>query len=235
MILGAGVPIRRSWSRMYSFSGSFTGRPVQVQLGRDVLDRRLPATSPDVEGKALGVERILGEEGQHLSLHGAAARAGHTANLQLQEHVAIAAREVSHPTSRPVVEPVAQPSARTAASFLDRRTRVTTRARGLPKMPTTLASGRNPGNRCASDSRFPARLLRIGKACQVFSGLQACIRPPLGAGFRALGARFRPTLFREDPEFRGPCTDILELPKTRQPAAGGWSAQRGLPTNPAES
>src|SRR5262245_54979042 len=60
--------------------------PVQLQLLGDIPDRGAAAAPPHVEGKSLGVERIVGQELETLALHLAAPPAGDTPYLELQEY-----------------------------------------------------------------------------------------------------------------------------------------------------
>src|SRR6266581_6634450 len=60
---------------------SLDGVPIQRQFLRDIRDRRLPAAPPDKIGKALGVEWIVRQKLEPLSLHLAATAAIDLPNL----------------------------------------------------------------------------------------------------------------------------------------------------------
>ncbi len=120
--------------------------PIKLQLVSDRLDRGCRAAPTHVLGKALGVERIVGQEIQLLALHLATAATLDAPDIKLQIDPRIAARQVSH-LARLAVVPTCLPRATdTAACFFERRTSVITRAFGSPKTPRTVASGRNPAN-----------------------------------------------------------------------------------------
>jgi hypothetical protein len=98
-------------------------------------------------------------------LHGAAAPAMHAPDLDLQVHPGVATREVAHSTGLAVVKGSLPLSTRSTGRFFPRRRSRKIRALGSPKMPRTVASGRNPVNRYASSSR---RGFRIRASCQIF-------------------------------------------------------------------
>src|ERR1700730_6659981 len=142
----------------------FDGLPIEAQLPSHVLDGRRAATSAYEKGEPLGVERVVGQPGELLLLHGTAPPAVHAPDLHLQVDPRIATREVSYPANLVIVEsPVAAPTD-TTNRFFPRRSRRTTRALGSPKMPRTVARGRKPGNRYVSSRR---RCFRIAQSCQV--------------------------------------------------------------------
>jgi hypothetical protein len=140
---------------------SFDRAPVETKLLGHVLDGRGPAAAADVEGEALGVERVVGQEGQLLLLHGSAPPAIDPPNLQIQIDPGIAAGLVPNPPDLAVVPPGLDPATATASRFFSRRTRVINRAPGSPKMPLTVGLGRKPGNRYSSDSRRCRRVDRM--------------------------------------------------------------------------
>lgn len=141
--------------------------PVELELLGDVADGRLPATPSDVPGKALGVERIVGEEVEPLGLHLAASPTVDPANLQFQPDAGVATGQVAHAANLAVVPPELRTATAAADRFFPRRTSVMTRALGSPNTPLTWACGRKPGNRYASSRRRRlARDLAMTKACQ---------------------------------------------------------------------
>ena len=70
--------------------------PVQAEFASYILNSRGPTAPPHVEGKALGVKRIVGQPAQRLLLHGAAAPAGHAPDLELQVNPSVATGEIAH-------------------------------------------------------------------------------------------------------------------------------------------
>ena len=127
--------------------------PIEVQLASHILDRPGPAPPADIEGEAPSVERIVGQPGQLLLLHGQATPAEDTPDFDLQVDARVAAGEISDATGLVVVEGPLAPSAGPTRRFFPRRTRRTIRALGSPKSPRTVGSGRKPGNRYASSRR----------------------------------------------------------------------------------
>ncbi|MEI7875981.1 MAG: hypothetical protein WCK95_27930 [Alphaproteobacteria bacterium] len=120
--------------------------PVEPQLLGNVLDRRLPATSTDIVGKALRVERIVGQKIEPLALHLATTAALHPPDLDLQENPRVAARQIANQPFTPVVPSRMNPPAAPADRFFARRANVMMRAFGSPKTPRTVGRGRKPGN-----------------------------------------------------------------------------------------
>jgi hypothetical protein len=118
-------------------------------------------------GKALGIERVVGEECELLALHGAAALALHAPHLELEVDARIAAGQIPRAPQAPVVPAPVRSSAAAAERFFERRIRVMTRAFGSPNTPRTVLSGRNPGKAYASHSRrCRFAELAIGKSSQ---------------------------------------------------------------------
>ena len=124
--------------------------PVEMKLLGDVPDGRCSTPPADEERKALGVERIVREPVERLTLHLAAAPTRHPPQLHLQVHTLVAARQIANaPDPLVVVAPV--PSATdTACRFFRRRVSETSSAMRSPKTPWTSAPGTTPGNRYAS-------------------------------------------------------------------------------------
>jgi len=139
----------------------FDRAPVEPQFLGHVLDGRAPAAAADVIGEALGIKRVVGQEGQLLLFHGTATPAVHPPNLQIQIDTGIAAGLVPNTSDLAVVPPDLDLATATASRFFSRRTRVITRAPGSPKMPLTVGLGRKPGNRYSSDSRRCRRFDRM--------------------------------------------------------------------------
>lgn len=152
--------------------------PVERELLGHVLDRRAAAAPADVIGESLRVKRVVGEPVQPLALHSAARPAIDAPDGKLEVHPRVARRQIANPARMPVVPAVVRASTHSAPCFFERRTSVTMRAFGSPKMPRTLARGRNPGKAYAS-TRRRARLrdLAIAQACQVF-GTRQCVENP---------------------------------------------------------
>src|SRR5204863_2218186 len=119
--------------------------PVQTQLPRYVLDSRRAAPTSDEEGKALGVQRIVGHPGQRLLRRRSAVVTPHAPHLDLQVHPGIATRQIAETADLVVVEgPLPAPTDAAECFFPCRRRRMT-RALGSPKMPWTVTCGRKPG------------------------------------------------------------------------------------------
>src|SRR5262249_32732791 len=129
------------------------GVPVQPQFPRHILDRPVAAAPADVVGKALGVERIIGQKVEPLALHLATAAAVDPPHLQFKENARVAARHIAHPADLAVVPTHLDVAATAAGRFFERRLSVITRAFGSPKMPRAVGSGRKPGKQYASHSR----------------------------------------------------------------------------------
>jgi len=123
------------------------GLPVEAEFLGNILDRRGAAPLADIEGKALGVERVVCEEVELFLLHFPAPPALDAPDLQFQVDMGITAGEVSDPTDLPIIEGPVGRSADATDSFFPCRTRVTTRAWGSPKMPITACFGLKPGKR----------------------------------------------------------------------------------------
>ena len=91
--------------------------PVELQFPGHVLNGRCAHPPAHVKGKALRVQRVVGQKIQPLALHLAAASAGNPPNLQFQVHAGIAARQVAHPPYLAVVPSRVRPPAGAAAVF----------------------------------------------------------------------------------------------------------------------
>src|SRR5258705_7916276 len=127
--------------------------PVQRQFFRHVFDRRLSAAPADIISKALGVERIVRQKIQLLSLHLAAIAALDPPHLQLQIYPRVPAAQIAHPPDLAVVPAHLDATAAPTRCFFERRLSLITRAFGSPKIPRTVGSGRKPRNEYVSQSR----------------------------------------------------------------------------------
>ena len=127
--------------------------PVELELLCDVLDRRLPAATADVKGKALGIEWIVRQELKLLALHVPATLARHAPDLDLQVDARVATGKIANPPHAPIVPARVHATAAAADRFFERRTRMITRAFGSPNTPRTMLCGRKPGKAYASCSR----------------------------------------------------------------------------------
>ena len=140
---------------MYCFSSSLTVSQSRCSSSATSLIVAAAAAPAHVEGKALGVERVVGQEVQPLALHPAAPAALRRAAPRTRGRCACRRRtdrargDACGRTSPSATRPQ-QPQSR----FFERRTSRTTRALGSPNTPTTSGKGRNPGNRYASSRRF---------------------------------------------------------------------------------
>src|SRR5271165_3092484 len=70
--------------------------PVQSQFVRHVLDRRLPAASPHIVSKALGVERIVRQKLQPFPFHLAATAALDPPHFQFEKYPSVPARQIAY-------------------------------------------------------------------------------------------------------------------------------------------
>jgi len=104
------------------------GVPVEPQLLGHVPDRRGSTAPAHVEGEALGVEGIVGQEGERLPLHRATARAGHAPDLEVEVDPQVAAGEIPNAAAPAVVPPALPSTAGPTGRFFDRRARVMIRA-----------------------------------------------------------------------------------------------------------
>ena len=126
--------------------------PIQEQVLGHRLDGTVPAASSHEEGKALGVERIVGQPVQSFGLHSATPGALDAANEEVEIDASIATREVAHPARSLIVIGWRHLPAAAADCFFPRRWSVSTTAHESPKMPWRVARGTNPGNRYRSRS-----------------------------------------------------------------------------------
>jgi hypothetical protein len=88
-----------------------------------------------------------------------------------------------------IVEAAVDAAAHATGRFFERRTSVTIRTPGSPKMPTTVGRGRKPGNRYESERRRRALGYRIRQSCHVCPPAQPRCEP-LPERVRALPTPF---------------------------------------------
>ena len=127
--------------------------PVEMKLFGKILDRGRAATPTHVMRKALGIERVVGQEIEPLAFHFSAALALNTPDLELQVDPPVTARQISCSARTPIVPAGVDTAAAAAGRFFERRTRSMTQAFGSPKTPRTMGCGRKPGNAYASVRR----------------------------------------------------------------------------------
>ena len=109
-----------------------------MQLLGHILDRGGAATLANVKGKSLGVERIVGQEGELLLLHLAAPPPQNTPDFEFEVDACVAAGEVSDQAELAVVEALVCGPATSADCFFCRRVNRMTQALGSPKIPNTV-------------------------------------------------------------------------------------------------
>jgi hypothetical protein len=136
--LGSGIADTAEFLPHVLFFQSVDRLAVQMQLLGYILDCGGAATLAYVKGKALGVERIVGQEGKFLLLHLAAPSAQNTPNLQFEVDARVATGKVSDQAELAVVEGPLCRTATSADCFFCRRVNRMTRALGSPKIPDTV-------------------------------------------------------------------------------------------------
>src|SRR5580693_4310258 len=104
--------------------------PVQLQFRCHILDRRRAAATADIIGKALGVERIVGQKVEPLPLHLATAATVDAPHLQFQKNPRVATRQIANPPHLAIVPARLEPTATAASRFFERRFSAITRAFG---------------------------------------------------------------------------------------------------------
>jgi hypothetical protein len=112
-----------------------------------------------------------------LALHGTAAPARDTPKLELQEDPSATAREIANPAHRSIVHAAVTTAAHATGRFFERRTSVTMRTPGSPKIPTTVCRGRKPGKRYESERRRRGLGNRITRSCHVSAWVQSDWKP----------------------------------------------------------
>src|SRR5271166_5227356 len=147
--------------------------PVQSQFVRHVLDRRLPAASPHIVSKALGVERIVRQKLEPFPFHLAATAALDPPHFQFEKYPSVPARQIAYAAHRPF---------RLTKNAVHCRLRSKTRERVcIPQPPSSL---RCP---CHPPLMPNSRLSRNAKKTRYCTGLSGS-HPEKS-----------PTRFREDP------------------------------------
>jgi len=126
--------------------------PVQMQFFGNIRYRGVPTPAAHIKPKAFGIKRRLRQPFESFLLHRPAPAAKHPANFQIQEDTRIPAGQVPDFSGLSTVESGMGQSTGSAYCFFPLRTRWMTRAFGSPKIPVTVDSGRNPGNRYVSKS-----------------------------------------------------------------------------------
>src|SRR5262249_5356215 len=129
-----------------------------------VSDGRRPTPPPDIEGKAFGVERIVGQPAELLLFHGCTPSTEDASDFDFQVDPGIATGEIADAPLLAVVEASRALPADSPRRFFRRRRKRNSRALGSPKMPRTVFSGSKPGNRYASCRR---RGFSIGESWQI--------------------------------------------------------------------
>jgi hypothetical protein len=112
----------------------------------NIADRCLPATTADIERKALGEMRIARQKIQPFALHSATTAARDASHFEFQNNPKSCARQVANLPHPPVVPAASDPSATAANRFFERRTRCTIRTSGSPNTPRTVALAQKPAN-----------------------------------------------------------------------------------------
>ena len=151
--------------------------PVQTQLLGNIFDGSRTTASTHVIRKALGIERIVGQERQSLALHRTTLTTLHPTYLHVEQNAKRAARQIPHLPPRAVVETAMQGPASSAGCFFVRRDSVTIRVCGSPKQPRTVVLARKPGNAYASAKWRRLGILGIGKSCQIYPHLKQALNP----------------------------------------------------------
>src|ERR1700730_17061687 len=105
------------------------GLPIEKVFLGHIPDRGRPTASTDMERKALGVKRIIGQPLKPFLLHPLAAPAVNTADLKLKVDPHISARKVSNPTYFAIIPTALYAATTSAHGFFERRVSRITRAR----------------------------------------------------------------------------------------------------------
>lgn len=127
--------------------------PVELEFLRNILDGGLATAPPHVEGKALGMARLVRQEVAPLALHLAATLAQNATHLDRQKNTCVATGEIANAPRASVVPARLESTIASANALFGRRPRVMPRAFGRPKTPRTVGCGRKCGNAYASPSR----------------------------------------------------------------------------------
>jgi len=149
-----------------------------MQLLGDVFDGRGAAAPPDVERESHAVAGIVGQEAEPHALQRATAAARDPAQLDLHEDPHGSAREVTNPMHPAIVDAAVHTAAHSTGSFFERRTSVTMRTPGSPKIPITVRQGRKPGKGYESEGGRRGLGDRIQQSCNVPDSAQPRREPP---------------------------------------------------------
>jgi|GEM_PF-6793484 len=107
----------------------FDAAPAQLQLLRHVLDGAVATAPVQVIRKALGVQRVVGQKLQPLTLHPVTTEAGHPPHLELEVDAIWPAGQIASTPIGAVVPTRAALTAVAADRFFERRTSRTIRTR----------------------------------------------------------------------------------------------------------
>src|SRR5262245_60258751 len=132
--------------------------PVQAQFPCDIAQSGRATPPPDKEREAFGIERVGGQPGHLLLLHGPTVRTPHAPDLDLQINPRVATGEVAHSAHLVIVERSHRRPTDPAASFFPRRTSPRRWALGSAKTLRTVVLGRKAGKRYVSTSRSGGRM-----------------------------------------------------------------------------
>src|SRR5262249_8625839 len=110
------------------------------------------AAPADVEGKALGVERVVGQPVEAFGFHAATPPTGDTTDREGQVDAFIATGAVTDPTWPLIVAARETMATDAARRFFRRRRRVSRTAWGSRSRPWMRAAGTKPGKRYRSRS-----------------------------------------------------------------------------------
>ena len=126
------------------------GVPVEAQLLGHVSDGRGATAPAHVEGEALRVEGVVGQEGEPFLLHRATGSAGHPPDFDLEGDAQVPTGQIADAAPLAVVPATLPAPARPAGRFFGRRSSTTTLAYRSPNTPVTVVLGRKPGKRYES-------------------------------------------------------------------------------------
>ena len=143
------IPPSLAYERLFACSAGGDDRMQQPGHG---LVRHVPTQGANLLGEPLRIAGILRQPVQPLHCHPSTACAGHPPLLIRQIDAPAGGIGVPHSARPAVVEgPVPSPAARAHGGFF-RRTKVTSRAWGSPKIPCSRLRARNPGKENKAES-----------------------------------------------------------------------------------
>lgn len=146
--------------------------PIEMEVGRHLLDRGAAALFPDVEREAFGVVRIGRQPVEALLPHAATGATRDAAYRDLEEDAQVATRQIAHAAQPPVVPGAVDRATRAARRFFARRVKVMTRAWSSPGRFTTTRLGTKPGKRYASRSSRGESAVRMQRTSAVPAGVR---------------------------------------------------------------